>query len=229
MLLDRHQLDGVVSQVADPGQHVVRELAVSSDALLILAHADMRFIDQRRAGHLRDKAGVRPLKRFRIPDLGAERLRFLIHLKFQAVSRAAGKPSVPAADPQLDELAVLQGILPLQADLPDAVLSPFEGMAFLIPFVEIAEQEHFVRAGQPLPENPSVLRPVEPEIQVTIGEVSQGSGIADQLPAFLFEAVHAQLDIPRMRCKPGIDLRDLVGGVQSADIHALFLRSFIPP
>ena len=100
MLLNRHQLDGVVPQIPDAGQHVVRKLPVGTDAFLILAHADMGFVDQRRPGHLGHEGRVCPFKRFlRNPDLGAEGLRFLVHLHLQAVCRTAGETIVSAADP----------------------------------------------------------------------------------------------------------------------------------
>ena len=47
VLLDRHQLDGIVTQPGDPGENLVRKLAVRMHAPFFPAHAYMRFIHER--------------------------------------------------------------------------------------------------------------------------------------------------------------------------------------
>ncbi len=44
VLLKRHDLNGVVSQLADTGQHGHAEVQVAVDAWLLTGHADMAFI-----------------------------------------------------------------------------------------------------------------------------------------------------------------------------------------
>src|ERR1051325_1632900 len=47
MFLDRHQLDGIVAKCRDARQNVAREFIESRDALGLLRHSDMRFINTR--------------------------------------------------------------------------------------------------------------------------------------------------------------------------------------
>ena len=45
MFLHRHDLDGVVSQLPDPGQHLLPEAVVAVDLGLGAAHAHMALVD----------------------------------------------------------------------------------------------------------------------------------------------------------------------------------------
>ena len=45
MLLDCHDLDGVVAELADAGQHLVLEFKVGVDLGLVAAHAHVALVD----------------------------------------------------------------------------------------------------------------------------------------------------------------------------------------
>lgn len=50
MLLEGHDLDGVVAQLADTGQHGHAEVQVAVDPGLLTRHADVAFVNAQRSG-----------------------------------------------------------------------------------------------------------------------------------------------------------------------------------
>ena len=189
----------------------------------------MRFIDQRRAGFLFPPAGVGPLKRrFRVPHLRAQLFQPFVHGYAGAVGGQPFKLILPVSHPQLQELPVLQGVPSLQQDLPHAVFLFLHRMGLPVPAVEVAGQMHLVRGGQPFPHGPAGLRPVDAEIQVSVGEGDQLLRVADQLGAPLLEAVHPQVDLAGERLQPGVDGRNGVRGRHSGNIHHFSLPVHAP-
>ena len=227
MLLDGHQLHGVVAQLLNPGQHQIRELPVGADPLFLGCHADMRLIDQRRLRLFLLPFPVGPGKGFRIPDLAAEHMGPEILLRPGDAGGDAFEPAPVLFNPQLDVLAVLQRVPSLEQDFPDAVLLLLHRMQVVAPSVEIARQIRRVRAGQPFPDNPSRLRPVNAEIQVSVREIRQGFRVPHQLGSSLQKTVHPQVDFPAVGLQPGIDANDFIGTFQFPDIHSA--ASFCPP
>ena len=220
MLLYRHQLNRIVSEFRDPGQDIVREFLVCSDAFPVLGHTDVRLVNQRSCRRLFHERLIRPFKRlFRRPDPGAQPLGLFIHADPFAVSRQPFKPVLAPAYPQLDKLSVLQSVLSVQDNLPYAVFSPVQRMAVQVPAVEIACQAHLVCTRHPFPENPSGFRSVKSEIQRAVGKVRQRFRVSGNLPPFLLETVHAQLYIAGMRRQPRVDGGNLIRGFQFADVH----------
>ena len=57
MFLYRHDLDGVVPQLADTGKHVAAELKVRVNLGLLTGHAHVALVDLKGAGPARDKQG----------------------------------------------------------------------------------------------------------------------------------------------------------------------------
>ena len=222
VFLHRHQLYGIVSQFRNPRQDVVRKFRVCPDAFLVLRHADVRLIDQRRGGRLFHEFAVCPLKRLlRRPDLRAKAHGLLVHADLRAVSRQPVKPVFSPAHPQFHKLSVFQRVFAFQRNLPHAVVAAVQRMAVPVPFVEVTYQVNFIRARHPLPEYPSGLRPVETEVQRAVGEIRQRIRVAGDLPPFFLEPVHPQFNIAGMRRQPWIDRGNLVRSFQSADIHCL--------
>ena len=224
MLLNCHQLYCIVAKFPDARQYIVREFPVCADSFPVLAHTDMRLINQRRIRFLFDKLRVRPGILLRIPYLCAECFGFILHCHACAVGRQPCEPFLAAADPQFHKLPVFQAVRSLQRYLPYAVFSPVKRMALLIPFIEFTEKVHFVGAGHPFPEDPSGPRTVKTEIQIAVGKAFQRGRVAGKLPSFFLETVHPELDISCMRFQPGINPCDLIGCIQLSDIHAFSLR-----
>ena len=50
MLLECHDLDGIVAQLADAGQHGHAEVQVAVDPGLLTGHPDVALVDAQRAG-----------------------------------------------------------------------------------------------------------------------------------------------------------------------------------
>ena len=72
MLLDSHNLYGVISILYDAWQYIILELSISSHLLGILCHSDVAFIDEQWAG-IGLKPFTMPLVRlFRVPHLRGE-------------------------------------------------------------------------------------------------------------------------------------------------------------
>ena len=220
MLLYRHQLDGVVAQVQDARNDIVREFPVGTDSLPVLCHADMRLVDQRGFRLFFHKLRVCPRICFlRVPYPRTQRMALFVHAHPGAVCRQALKPVLSLPDPQLGILAVLQGVLSLQRNFPYAVVPACQRMAFPVPVVEVADQAHFIRTGHPFPEYPAGPGPMESKKQVAVRKPGKRLRVFCDLLPFLFEPVHPELNIPRIRFQPGINPDDFIGGLQLLNIH----------
>ncbi len=68
MLLYGHDLDGVISVGRNTRQYLVAEFHICAYSLLLLRHADMAFIDEKRTG-VGAEALHLPLIGLRSPDL----------------------------------------------------------------------------------------------------------------------------------------------------------------
>ena len=75
MLLDSHQLNGVVSQARNPGQNVPAKRVEARHNGLFRAHTYMHFVDKRIA-HFPGRFVAPPVRNGRSPYLGAEYLGF---------------------------------------------------------------------------------------------------------------------------------------------------------
>ena len=130
--------------------------------------------------------------------------------------------------PQLDKLPVLQRILPLQQDFPNAVFSPRHGMGIMAPSVEVSRQISRIRTRQPFTHSPSVLRPVDAEIEISVRKFLQIPGIFHQLIPFFLEPVHPQINLSAVGGKPGINPRNCIGADQLSNVHpSLSFRSCV--
>ena len=200
MLLDGHQLHGVVTRVFDPAEGFVRELPVGADMAVLLGHTDMRLIDHRGIRALPAvEVPVRPFKRLvRHPDLAAEGFAGHIH---DAAGDPGGNPleaGTLAADHELDKLPVLQGVPAVQRDFPYAAADVMQRRVPFVPVVEITGEPGSVRPRQPFPENPAGFRTVETEVAVAVGKIRQGT-VAGQMPAAVIIPVHMHPDFSAVR------------------------------
>ena len=228
MLLNGHQLHRVVAQIGDALEVVVRKFTVGTDALALLTHADVGLVDHGRGQLALLVATVRPDEAARRrPDLAGKLLRFGILHHTADVGRDAVEGLLAAAHLNLHALLVLKGVRALQLNLPHAVLQAGERMGGSIPVVEIADQMHLVRAGQPLAIDPAVLGAAESVVHISIGEGGQIHLIAQKLSANVVVAAHAQLDVIVEGLQPGIDGQDLVLYLFCCSLHKAIHPRFI--
>ena len=155
MLLDGHELNGVVTGAGNPGQDALGEFPESSHAWLLQAHSDMGFVDSgafsRQAEHgpgILERVG-----RARIPVLPGE---IPIGLLYGApdIGGDSVHPGCRRHDMYLEAAAVPNGwnaSLVRQEEAPHSILIAIHGVASPVPAVEIADKEKRLRARRPFP------------------------------------------------------------------------------
>mmetsp|Transcript_2946 Transcript_2946/g.7968 ORF Transcript_2946/g.7968 Transcript_2946/m.7968 type:complete len:464 (-) Transcript_2946:316-1707(-) len=190
MLLDGHDLDGVVTQVPDPWQHVVLELKIGIDLRLLAGHAHVALVDPQVARLL----GPVVLELVLLVLLEDARLALSFRLPVTPVELhlvpSLGRPLDPSGDPlaplsalrlqpALHPRPVLNRALSLvvvgKEELPHAK-RVFERpvLRFRVPIIEVPDEGQSLCGRSPLPvPDPLlalVLSSVEPEVLVTLGE-----------------------------------------------------------
>ena len=168
VLLDSHNLNGIVTVSLYAWQNVLFELSVSADLLSILCHTDMAFIDEQRID-VRLEVVIIPLEGlFRIPDLCGEDFGlFVLHNTRCPSGNTLAAAAVPV-NLHLEEVAVLHCLL-RQVDFPVAgTRNLLEAIRFFfLPAIEIANQEDSGSIWCPLTENPTIISLVKTKIEVT--------------------------------------------------------------
>ena len=181
VLLQRHDLDGVVAQFFHARQHLFAEFLEGTHLLLFRRHADMAFVDER-MGPLAGVAVLPDKLLGRSPHLGAEHFgHFVLHyaggIGGQALSPAAGP-----FDVQFVQLAVPEEHF-RNLQFPVAVPQGLEGIAVrALPVVEIADEEDLVGIGGKLPEHPAAIGAlVQAVIHVVVHGILQ-QAVAGNVP-----------------------------------------------
>ena len=177
VLLHRHQLHGVVPQLLDARQDVVRELAVGVHLRLEAGHAHVRLVDARRGGTLGPRVRARVfLTRGGVPvDAvvpGAHHARLAVgHLDPRR--HAVDPLAVALLHADLDPRAVLDGARG-QRQGPHAELILLHVVRVGVPAVEVADEARAARRGRPLAvHNLARGRLVESELSVSLGEIQE--------------------------------------------------------
>ena len=174
VLLNGHDLDGIVASLGHAGQHVVLELCVAAHFLSILSHTDVALVDEQRT-FLGLKAVFLPhIGLGRIPHLGRENLRLIVLHHAAAPCRNALAFTAVPLHLHLVELAVLQ-VLFLQTQLP--VAGAFNALAAVVlvlgPVVEVADEIDVGSVRCPLAEHPSAVQLMQAEIEMAGGKVGE--------------------------------------------------------
>ncbi len=107
MFLDSHKLYCVVAILGDTGQHVTAEFVVGADTLLVLAHADVRLVDEKRLGVGGEFLYLELIGMFRSVDLGREDLGVVV---LNHAARVGGQTFAVATIPiymELEEVSVV--------------------------------------------------------------------------------------------------------------------------
>ncbi len=203
MLLDSHNLDGVITVGGNAGEHLVAEFLVCPHTLTLLCHTDMAFIDKQRAGVGHEIVDI-PFERGVVPHLRREDMCVLILHHTVGISRDTQPlPPVPM-HAHLIELPVMHHI-GRDMDFPDPVFQRVQRkLGPLLPTGEITYQENLPGIGRPFAENPPVTLAVKPEILVRIGEILQRIRVGSEF-GFLPDSIcMTPLDGICMRCQPRV-------------------------
>ena len=181
VLLDGHELNGVVTRRGDAGEDAIGELLPGADLFLLLRHAGVDFVDQR-GGILAAVVRMPPaIGLRRVPDLGVEDQRRAVLDHAARPGRDAVARSARPVHPQAVVLVVLQPI-PRQPQFPDARLAPADELEFRqrLPVRGIADQKNPFGVRGPLAQDPLVPVQVQAEVLVARGEVGERDAAAGQ-------------------------------------------------
>ena len=172
MLLDSHDLNGIITVLCNARQHIVLELCICSYFLCILTHADVALVDEQRILLGLEARFFPHIGHGRIPHLGRE--DFCIVVLHHATTPGR-YPLAFASIPfhlHLIELPMLE-VFVAQAQLP--VASAFNALATVVliflPVVEIANEIDIGRIGSPFTEHPSTAQLMKSEIEMTGSKV----------------------------------------------------------
>ena len=156
MLLQGHNLDGIISQICYLRQNICTEFVESAHLLLFRSHSDMTFINER----------IRTFSRltmppfiwfFRSPYLSAELLGHRILDCPCNIGRKSFSASPWPFDEKFVESPMIQENV-IQDNLPVSVSYWLESIGLrALPVVEITDEIDLVCIGSPLPENPMSL------------------------------------------------------------------------
>ena len=208
MLHDGHQLDGVVACPLHPGQHQIGKFAVRADALGLLRHAHMSLVDEEfiLAAEIRVGPGIAlPV----VHNFGHPGDGFLVLHHPPGVEGNVFRAGHVGVHHGLDPAAFPKRVVALQIQLPVAVFQLLQGMAGLVPVVEIAGQVELMGAGRPFAVVPAALHVMKAEIAVGIGKIIQPPVVNQLFLRGLIE-LHAQLDIAGKGLELGIEFQNLV-------------------
>ena len=173
MLLDSHDLNAVVTILNDTWQHLLLELGVGSNLLSILSHSDMALIDEQRSGVWLEGL-LLPLVRLRAPNLRREYLGLLILNHTVSPCRDTLAFSTFPVHLHLEEITVLHCLF-REFQLPVAGTLDTLGtiLRAFLPAVEITDEIDICSIWRPLAEHPSLLRLVQSEVVVSVGEIAE--------------------------------------------------------
>ena len=208
MLLERHDLQGVIAQSLHPREHGLAEIVETRHLLLFAAHSDVAFVDE---GMLPlSGPPVLPFVLFlRIPYLGAEDLaRRILHHPGDIGRKTFPRPSGPFY-PELVQLSVTQEHA-RNCDLPVTAAHGLEPVGIgAFPVVEIADKIHPGGVRSPFTEYPvSPVGLVEAVEELVVGRIRNGlsAHVRDEFRSSRIYAGVARIYHPLERFKPGVEL-----------------------
>ena len=173
MLLDGHDLDGIVSGPHHTRQHSGAEFFVRAHALCVLGHANVAFVDEQRVTLGAECAGGESVRLVGLPHLGGKDGRLLILHGTLAPRRHTLAAAAVPIDFHLVQVAVLHARKG-QLQLPHAVFQTLQAVyGEFLPTVEVADKIYLRGIGSPLAEYPSRRRAVQTKVEVTVGKLRQ--------------------------------------------------------
>ena len=152
VLLQRHNLQNVVSQGLDPWKHGSPELLEAGHFLLFGAHAYVTLVNQRMRALAR--IAVFPLVWFRIPNLGTEDLRFRVLHHPRRICRKPFSSTSGPLYPELVQISVMKADS-RQPDLPVTLAHRLQGITVgALPIVEFPDKIDTAGIRRPFAQNP---------------------------------------------------------------------------
>ena len=184
MLLNGHDLNGVVAVGSDARQHLGAELVVGAHPLLVLGHAYVALIyEQRRRVGLEARV-LGPIGFVGTPHLRREYARLLVLHHARGIGRYALTHAAVPVHMQLKQLAMVHSS-PGQLEFPVALgarLAVHLVVHAFLPVAEVAHQHNARGVGRPLAHHPAAVgRAVQAIIVVGVGPVAQTHFAASEL------------------------------------------------
>ena len=174
MLLDGHDLDGIIAISDDTRQHLLAKLAIGTHLLLVLRHSDMALIDQERLRLRRQRLRHPTVRRLGRPHLCREDMRRIILHHAVGPGRYTLAFSTIPLDVHLIKLSVAQGVGRKREQPVVRVLDPTASVGLLLlPRTEVADEINVRGMGSPLSEHPPRIRPMQTEILIAIRKVGE--------------------------------------------------------
>ena len=209
MLLDGHDLDGVVAAGHHAGQHIAAEFVVGAHGLLVLSHADVTLIDEQRC-HVGDKVfHLELVGPFRSPHLSRENLGDIVLHHAGGIGRNAFALAALPVNAQFEQVAMFHGALG-QHQLPVAVVQSLHAVGgTFAPVIELSYHIDVGGVGRPLAQHPSpVFSAVQAVIVVGVGKIAQRALAAGEFSDFIHSVLMTSLDGLCVRFKPRVVLDD---------------------
>ena len=167
MLLESHNLEGIIAELLHTWKYVLAELIKSTDLLLLAGHAYVALIDERILPFRHER--VLPYIWFGVPHLSAENFGYGILYTAAHIGRKTLSASTRPLDVELVELAMCKEMFG-NMQFPVAVAHRMEfpcGIPF--PAVEITYHEDLAGIWSILTEHPiSILSDVETVIKMVV-------------------------------------------------------------
>ena len=209
VLLQGHDLQDVVAEFLHARKHVPAEILERGHLLLLAAHPDVAFIDQR----MGPPPGLAPrplVGNGRIPDLGREKLGLRVLDNAGHIGRQALPAPARPLDPELVELPVVQEHL-RDAELPIATAHGLEGIGLgALPVVAVAGQVDTRGVGRPLAEHPVATLTVQRIVDVVVDRRGERT-LAREFAAVGEDVRVTCLDGVLVGLQPRVSLIDLLG------------------
>ena len=206
MFLHGHELHRVVAGFGDARQDGGGEFAVGVHARFLAGHADVGFVNQRRADGRRVECMLPLIGHRRVPDLAAIILRRgILHRAADARRDAVAARAVGPDDVQFDALAVGEGV-GRELELPDSAGKRVQGMGLAVPGVEVADEGHGLGGGSPLAHRPFVGEGIAMNAGVVVagGMSGERAGMFFDGGEFRGQARHPAFDGALVRFEPRI-------------------------
>ena len=170
VLLDGHDLDGVIPVAGHARQHFETKFLVGSGLLFLRGHANMALVDEQRRGVRPKIVDAELVFLRRIPNLGRKDLRRLVLHHTPTPSRNAFASASLPLHAELIQVAVVKRVR-RQHDFPVArrtFQAPQTVILAFFPTVKVAHEVYRGGIRSPFPEHPpSVGHPLKAEIEVS--------------------------------------------------------------
>ena len=124
MLLDSHNLDGIVAQLHHAWQHFGAEFIVGAHRFFVLRHADVALIDKQWVDRRHEIVDLKLIRLFRAPHLCGENFSHIVLHHPSGIGRDSFAPAAIPMHVQFIQIAVREGTQ-RQMNFPIAVFDGF--------------------------------------------------------------------------------------------------------